>query len=99
MATKKCGVIAPESLASGHFPLLACNLELSSDGKHTGEHKAYKTITGVGRITVRWKQSWRDSTPPPEIVLPLPTIPLARCECPDWKIGHGHVYPCRLIDR
>lgn len=106
--TYTCGEMAPPALAGSHSPLL-CSRAVTRNGNHAGEHKAHKTIRGVGRITVQWKQSrhaGRPSVYRPEVDLPKKTNPYltgqARkteqiCACPDWKMGIGHISPCPLV--
>jgi len=104
--TRTCQEEAPRALVGSHAPLI-CSRAVTRNGNHAGEHKAHKTITGVGRITITWKQSHhagRQSVYRPEVVLPKKHTPQlvamtdkTRCACPDWKMGIGHVFPCPLV--
>lgn len=63
-----CGTHAPSELV-GNLGPMTCNREVSRTG-HAGDHRAHKTIVGVGRINVLWKQSKHRAAPPPVITLP-----------------------------
>lgn len=67
-----CGERAPEAL-TGNLGVFKCTRAVTRDGSHAGEHKAHKTIPGVGRINVQWKQSQhagRQRVYRPEVTLP-----------------------------
>lgn len=106
--TDTCRAVAPDAL-TGNLGALKCSRAVTRAGNHAGEHKAHKTIPGVGRITVSWKQAHHAGRPSvyrPEVALPKKTNPYltgqARkpeqiCACPDWKVGIGHISPCPLV--
>jgi hypothetical protein len=101
-----CRETAPDAL-SGNLGPLKCSRAVTRNGTHVGEHKAHKTVRGVGRITITWKQAHHVGRPSvydrPEIELPKAsathlagTLDKTRCVCPPWKVGIGHISPCPL---
>jgi hypothetical protein len=107
--TRYCGATVPDSLR-GNLRASKCHLALNADGRHIGDHKSTYSIPRVGRVTFRWKTGWkirRSTQPPPVIALPAPEwgnkprslVNENLCECPPWKTGHLHTYPCKLVNR
>jgi len=101
MANRRvCGVQAPEAL-TGHLGPLKCSREVGRNG-HAGEHKAHKTVVGVGRVNIIWRQVNQAGRPDvyrperSEVTLPPPAFAMGlRCICPDYRQGHLHLPGCR----
>jgi hypothetical protein len=72
MDASHCQQPVPHVL-SGDLRPGPCMLLVGPNGRHANDHKAHLTITGVGRVTFRWKNRVTDQ--PPVITLPPPPPP------------------------
>lgn len=98
-----CRARAPEAL-SGDLGPFFCSREVTKKGVHTGDHRAHKTVVGVGRLNVLWKQDGVVSVGPPVITLPSVGGDVlnprkryrpegVRCQCPAHWVGQHLHYP------
>lgn len=95
----RCTAVTPDALSGGLRPLARCTLTDPDGYPHAGNHRASRSMAGVGKVVYRWKGP-RADRPRPEVVLPTPRAAVrkrqARCICPDYLIGHMHVMACPL---
>jgi hypothetical protein len=63
-----CRTKAPAALVGDLGPMF-CSREVTRQGIHAGDHRAHRTVPGLGRLNVLWKQDRHGG--PPVIELPV----------------------------